>query len=459
MTALRLSIIGVVGVLLGSALWRPMTMRRAANSTALAAERPISIIGATVIPMTAGRGIKTRDAKRLSNYTVLIRGERIVAMGPSDSLIVPNDAVRIDGRGRFVLPGLVDAHIHLLGRESSADLLLYLINGVTTVRNMYGEAYHLRWRQEIATGSRLGPTILTTSAFADGVTSVGQARVFVRRARVEGYDAVKVHLPLAPAIYDALAESARREGIPLVGHAPGRPGGIAAAVHAGQRTIEHAESIMQAETDEQEPDTADVTRIATLLRGSGICVIPTLVTFDHIIRMTEQYPTLHDILARPEMLYVRADLRAAWAPSGNEYVTRWRGHESELPTALAKFRRQASWMRRLVRALAAADVPLLAGTDASVAAVVPGFSLHEELRLLADAGLSPYDALRTATTNAASCFGHPCDFGIVVTGARADLLLLDEDPTMDVRATEHPVGVVTRGHWLPSDSLHRLIKR
>lgn len=117
-TALRLSIIGVVGVLLGSALWRPMTMHRAANSTVLAAERPISIIGATVIPMTAGRGIKARDAKRLSNYTVLIRGERIVALGPSDSLIVPNDAVRIDGRGRFVLPGLVNAHIHLSVRRA-----------------------------------------------------------------------------------------------------------------------------------------------------------------------------------------------------------------------------------------------------------------------------------------------------------------------------------------------------
>ena len=288
MTALRLVVIGVGGVLFGSALWRPITMRPTPNSTGLAADRPIAVIGATVVPLTDGPTTQARDAKRLLNHTVLIRSGRIVAVGPSDSVAAPQGALQIDGRGRYVIPGLVDAHIHLLGLESSADLPLYLINGVTTVRNMYGEAYHLRWRHEVATGSRLGPTLFTTSAFADRVTSVDQARAFVHRARADGYDAVKVHLTLAPAIYDALIESARRERIPVVGHAPRRPGGIAVAVRAGQRTIEHAESIMQAEGDEQEPDAADITRIAALLRGSGICVTPTLVTFDPIGRATRR---------------------------------------------------------------------------------------------------------------------------------------------------------------------------
>jgi imidazolonepropionase-like amidohydrolase len=277
--------------------------------------------------------------------------------------------------------------------------------------------------------------------------------------RQAGYDAVKIHLPPDRDVYDAVVAAARTERISVVGHAPGRPLGVAAAVHAQQRTIEHAEGIMQAETDEQQPDTADIPRIVALLRGSGICVTPTLVTFDHVIRMTEQYPTMRELLTRPEMQYVRAALRDTWAPPQNEYVTRWRGHETEVPSALAKFRRQYTWMRRLVAALAEAGVPLMSGTDASIAAVVPGFSLHEELRLLVGAGLSPYAALRAATADAATCLDHRGEFGIVRPGARADLLVLGGDPLIDVAEAAHPVGIVVRGQWLPADTLRRMLRR
>ena len=381
MTVRRTWILAASTLSLVSAMaWRA-TARTHSSAVALPADGAFAIIGATVIPMTDPPATPARDATQLPNYTVVVRGDQIVAVGPRDSLVVPPGMLRIDGRGRFVIPGLVDAHAHLLGRESSADLPLYLANGVTTLRNMYGEPYHLRWRREIAAGARLGPTLFTTSAFTDGITSAEEARTFVRRAREDGYDAVKVHLPLERSIYAAVANAARNERIPMVGHTPRRPG-VMAAVRAGQITIEHAESIMQAETAEQEPDTADIPRVVALLRGSGPCVTPTLVTFHHIIQMTEQYPTLQGLLARPEMRYMRPELRAAWSPSQNEYVTRWHGHESELPVAVAKFRRQYAWMRRLVGALAASGIPILAGTDASVAAVMPGFSLHEELRLL-----------------------------------------------------------------------------
>ena len=105
--------------------------------------------------MTDAPATQARDPVRLPNYTVIVQASRIAAVGPSDSMTVPHGVLRIDGRGRFLIPGLVNAHAHLLGRESSADLPLYLVNGVTTVRNMYGEPDHLRWRREIATGARL----------------------------------------------------------------------------------------------------------------------------------------------------------------------------------------------------------------------------------------------------------------------------------------------------------------
>ena len=439
-------------------LFSPVVGTRTAANV-VAADRPLALVGATVIPMTDTAGTEARNAIQLRNYTVLIRAGRIVAVGPSDSITLPTDALRIDGHDRFVIPGLVDAHAHLLGTASSADLSLYLANGITTVRNMYGEPYHVRWRHEIATGVRLGPTLFTTGAFADGLTSPEKARAFVRQTRLDGYDAVKIHMPLTPDLYNAISVAARVEGISVVGHAPSRPLGVAAAVRTGQRTLEHAESIMQGETNAQEPDVADIPRIVASLHGSGICVTPTLVAFDHVVRMTEQYPALHDILAAPAMRYVRAELRADWAPSRNEYVTRWRGHESEVPGALAKFRRQYSWMQRLVVALSAGGVPLLAGSDASLATVIPGFSMHEELRLLVDAGMSPYPALRAATTDAAQCFGQAREFGVVLPGARADLVLLDRDPLIDIRAAAAPRGIVVRGRWIPSATLHGMIAR
>ncbi len=435
------------------------TLDHATRTVGSVADRPLAIVGATVIPMTEPSEAAARNEIRLPNYTVLIRSGKIVALGQSDSIRLPANVQRIDGRGRFLIPGLVDAHAHLMGVAAAADLPLYLLNGVTTVRNMYGEPYHLRWRREIATGVLLGPTLFTTSALTDGLPTPEKARAFVRRARDAGYDAIKFHAALAPGVYDALTTAAHSDGIPVVGHTPGRPLGIAKAVRAKQRTIEHAESIMQAETTEEQPDVADIARVVALLHGSGICVTPTLVAFDHVVQMTEQYPSLHDLLARPEMDYVRAELRSDWEPTRNEYVTRWRGHESELPGALTKFRRQYSWMRDLVAAFAAAGVPILAGTDASIPTVVPGFSLHEELRLLVAAGVPPYAALRAATANAAACFGHAEQFGVIRPGARADLVLLDRDPLVDISAAAQPRAIVVRGRWLPRDTLVRLIAR
>ena len=157
------------------------------------------------------------------------------------------------------------------------------------------------------------------------------------------------------------------------------------------------------------------------------------------------------------MSYVTATLRKAWEPDQNEYVTRWRGHESELPTAAAKFVRQYAFMQRLTKKLADADVPLLAGTDASIAMVIPGYSLPEELRLLVNAGLTPYQALGAATRNAAACMGRPGEFGVVARGRRADLVLVDQDPLANIAALSRPpVGIVLRGDWLGPPQIQRL---
>jgi imidazolonepropionase-like amidohydrolase len=407
----------------------------------------IAFVSVTVIPMDV-QGVRTAQ-------TVLVRQGRIVAMGVDRDVPLPHDVSRIDGRGMYLLPGLVDAHVHLLDDSSIPDFAMYLANGVTTIRNMQGTPLHLRLRDEIARGARLGPALYTTSAFADVdvMHSPRQARQFVRRAHMDGYDAIKLHSPLPPELFRAVTEEALRVGIPVVGHAPSRRVSLAGAVAAGQRTIEHVESLMQEGTDQQNPQVADIALVVRQLAGKSVCVTPTLVAFQNVIRMTEEYPTLASLTRRPEMRYVDPALRAHWLPDSNDYVTRWRGHAAEIPIALAKFRRQYTWMQGLTKALAEAGVPLVAGTDASVAMVIPGFSLPEEIRLLHAAGLSPAQALGAATRDAAVCLGGGSEFGTVNVGKRADLVLLAGNPLNDLSALTAPVGVMVRGRWLTAAQL------
>lgn len=412
--------------------------------------RAVVIVGASVLSME-GPGVR-------ASQTVLMRDGRIAAIGPEGSFPVPARALAIDGHGRFLLPGLVDAHVHLFGEESAPDLALYLRNGVTTVRNMHGEPYHLRLRDELARGVRLGPTLYTTSAFADvdAIHSEVEARRFVRTAKSQGYDAIKVHRPLPPELFVAVADEARRLHIPLVGHAPDHRVGLGGAARAGQRTIEHAESIMQEGTNQQWPDSSDIPRLVRQLAGTGVCVTPTLVVFKSVVEMTEQHPRLSGLLARPEMQLVSPELRAAWMPARNEYVTRWRGHEAEVPGALLKFRRQYVWMQHLTKALSNSGIPIVAGSDAPGGMAIPGFSLLEELHLLSEAGLSPYRVLAAATRDAARCLGGDSEFGTIRVGKRADVILLDRNPLVDLSALQTPVGVVLRGRWLPAWQLKRL---
>ena len=412
----------------------------------------LAIVGASVLSMD-GPGVK-------AGQTVLIRDGRITAIGPERSLPVPAGVLSIDGHGKFLLPGLVDAHVHLFGEESTPDLTLYLLNGVTTVRNMHGEAYHLRLRDELARSARLGPTLYTTSAFADvdAIHSAMDARRFARTAKRQGYDAIKVHRPLPPALFAALAGEARRIRMPLVGHAPDPRVGLGGAARAGQRTFEHAESIMQEGTNQQAPDPAGIPRLVRQLVGTGACVTPTLAVFKSIVEMTEQYPALTGLFARPAMQYISPALRAAWMPDRNEYVTRWRGHDAEVPVALAKFRRQYVWMQQLTKALSDADVPIVTGSDAPGGMAIPGFSLPEEVRLLNEAGLSPYRALAAATRDAARCLGGDETFGTVSVGKQADLVLLDRNPLEDLSALNRPAGVVARGRWLPAARLRQLAR-
>lgn len=424
---------------------------------------PLAIVGATVLPMDGGAG-GTDAARALPDHTVLVAEGRIVALAPAAELEPPEGATVIDGHGRFLMPGLVDMHVHTVAQS---DLGLFLANGVTTVRVMFGAPLHLRWRTEIEGGERLGPTVVSAGPIIDGdppvwpgsrvVTTPEEARAAVREQAEEGYDFVKVYARLPVDAYDAVVEAARGAGLPVDGHVPNAVG-VERVLASGQRTLEHLlgygielTAVAPEGGDEMARELAAwssldderVERWARRTREAGIWNCPTLVVLEKWL----PDDAIARELERPCMRYAPAFLRGIWFGMLTRIPAEWR----------ASAREGDAGRKRFVRALDAAGARLLVGTDTGNPYVLAGFSLHEELAALVDAGLSPARVLRMATSDAAECLGTPDEFGTIAPGLRADLLLLEADPREDVANAARRVGVVVRGRWLPEAELEAML--
>jgi hypothetical protein len=402
--------------------------------------RPVAFVGVTVLPMTGA-------ATLLPNHTVIVRGTTIAAVGPRAAVRVPDNAVIIDGRDRFLMPGLVDAHVHV-HRES--DLLLYLASGVTTVRNMKGEPKHLLWREEVLAGLRLGPTIHTTSPFIEGVVDPVEAERLVRTYQDSGYEFIKIHGDLSRSAYDRLSQVARERNIPVVGHIP-RNLPFAATLENRQSSIDHAEEYVYTYFGNSVRDTTRIAEVAQLTHAAGIAVTPTLVAYEHIGR---QLDSLDALLAQPEARFLPPMERVRWLKENNFY-------SRNIPrSAVPSLKRSLAFQQQLVGALQGAGVRLMLGTDAGgPETVIPGTSALRELELLVAAGLTPHEALSAATSNPGVVWPGRERFGAVVPGMRADLLLLDANPLDDIRNVRRLSGVMVRGRRVPQQDLQSSLER
>jgi imidazolonepropionase-like amidohydrolase len=402
-----------------------------------------AFVDVTVIPMDRER--------ELAHQTVLVEGGRIVAVEPAGKLPLPAGARRIDGRGRWLVPGLVDAHVHL---TSSVELPLYVANGVTTVFNLNGRPAHLDWRTRIAAGELLGPAIVTTGPTFATSHSAGEAAGLVEAQAAAGYDGVKVYNQVGAAEYPALAAAAHRLHLLFTGHVPRGPG-FEAAMRAGQ-SIAHAEEYMYSwfnpagddDTAHVVYDEARIPGAVQLTKEAGVAVTPTLSCYRDILRQATDLP---GYLKNPELTLLPPWILADLAPGVNRYDNRYP------PDELERMRRSFALQGKLIRALATAGVPILAGTDATTIGPVAGYSLHEELAELVAAGLSPYEALRAATAAPALYFAsrseNGADAGTIEPGRRADLVLLAADPLDGIAATRRIEGVMVRGRWLDKGAL------
>jgi imidazolonepropionase-like amidohydrolase len=426
----------------------------------------LAIIHATVIDATG--------APPRPDTTVAIEGQQIVALGPSSSISAPSNTPTLDATGKFLIPGLVDSHVHLTAAGEPTGSRQFIIplliaNGITTARDMGGKVEYLKQlRTEIGANHLLGPQIFFSGPYLDGdppsfqpsivVKTVTEAAKAVDFLTTEGVDFIKVQSILARDAYLAIAEESKKKGIRFVGHVPDSVSAFEAAA-AGQASIEHLTGVLLAcssqenelrtaqaaappphETpqqsqarerawqrkllDTQSPEKTDALIAAFVAHNTW--QVPTLPILVRLAFMTPDTNPAND----PRMKYVPANEKKIWQS----------GISGQLngPTE-ADFALREEIIRRSLAVLGkmnAAGVPIMAGTDSPAPNVFPGSSLHEDLAYLVEAGLTPMQALQSATKNPAEFLNQLNTHGTIEPNKVADLVLLDANPLTDIRNTQ-----------------------
>jgi imidazolonepropionase-like amidohydrolase len=431
--------------------------------------------------------IDATGAPAQSDRTVVIRGDRITEIDKSGTVHAPAGAHVVDATGKFLIPGLWDMHVHWLHKDY---LPLFIANGVTGIRIMWGAPLHHQWRREIAQGTLLGPRLAIASPIVDGPkpiwpgsTAVGTAaegRQAVIQSKQDGADFIKVYSRLPRDAYFAIADEAKKQGIPFAGHVPSAVSVIEAS-DAGQKSIEHLTGVLNAcSTREEELRKAGEEAWANTPPGqafpSRASLRPlsrqTLETFSpekanalftHLARNhTWQCPTLtvqrnmafiQDPAVRndPRVRYMPPEIVSGWDPAGDFRLNDRTEEDYEL--ARASYRK----LKELIGPMRRAGVDFLAGTDVINPYCFPGFSLHDELTLLVEAGLSPMEALQAATLNPARYLGQDKDLGTIEKGKIADLVLLDASPLEDIANTRKIDAVVVSGKLHPKADLQKML--
>ncbi|HKR60346.1 MAG TPA: amidohydrolase family protein [Pyrinomonadaceae bacterium] len=370
--------------------------------------------------------------------TVIIRDERIVALGKTGRIAIPRNSEVIDATGKFMIPGLWDMHAHL-GTDDfdkQGHLPLFVANGVTGIRIMDGDPAHHRWRDEITSGSLIGPRMVIGSAIiGQSPIAPAAARAAVRQAKNEHADFVKVHEALSREAYFAIIDEARKEKLTVAGHVPLALTAVEVAT-VGQKSIEHFTGLEQAKSRKRV-----ALALAALLRQYHTWLCPTLI-------MRLSYASLDDpkLPQDPRLKYVK--------PS---WVRRWlRTSADAAKTPAAEWQSRRALVQQekeLVGLMYKGRVGILAGTDEISPFCAPGFSLHDELALFVEAGLTPMQALQTATLNPARFLNRQRDLGTIAPGKLADLVLLDANPLVDIRNTQKINSVVVNGRLLTRKAL------
>lgn len=443
------------------------------HANAAGTERPtaphvIAFLHATVVPM---------DRERLLyDQTVLVADGKIIAIGSTSKVKVPSGALRVDAAGRYLIPALCDMHVHLLGeawnmmlrpevQRASKDipfedfLFPYLANGVTTVQELFATPEELTLRKRIDRGELLGPRLILAKAI-DGpkkgwppplttwVATPREAAEAVRQAKAAGYDKIKVYSFLDRESYDAIVSTARDLNMDVIGHVP-MSVSVEYVLASGQKFIAHSEEVAKHAGGNYSAERVDY--FADKMAKSGVWMSPTLVTTHSLL---ELFDNTDGLLARPEVKYFQNPMQSGVWSFMIERLYR------PTPAAAREDIRQAfeKFQKPLTKAFHDKGGKLLAGSDTIIPGLVPGFALHRELKELVDVGLTPYEALRTATTRPFEYLGESDKAGTIEVGKQSDLVLVDENPLKDISGASKVAGVLMRGRWIGADEIKKRMK-
>jgi imidazolonepropionase-like amidohydrolase len=423
----------------------------------------VAFVNVNVIPMDKERVLR--------NQTVIVRNGLIAQIGDAKRIKIPTGAQRIDGAGKFLIPGLSDMHVHLFSDDEFPDSFvedefkIMIAHGVTTIRLMIGTPEQLTLRRRSASEEILAPTIYAASPQFTGrkssnayvVTTEAEARASVSKAKQEGYDYIKVTTYLQPEVYEAIVDEARNQNIRVVGHADSRSVGLSRALKA-QQQIEHLDSYLEALLPEGSPvkgsvsdiyvynpknwdsldhfDENKIPELARLTVQSNPFVVPTL----HLFKFTfGKGRTEESFKAQTDLRFYPQKTVDQWVRASKRYLS--------TAAPIEKRERYVSIRNKIVKAIYDAGGRVMAGSDTPEWLMLYGYTLHLELIDLRDAGLSNYAALEAATRNPAMFFGTIDKTGTIARGNRADLVLLDANPLEDIANTQRRSGVMLKGRY------------
>lgn len=437
---------------------------RATSGLAAAASAPsepsIIVEHVNILSMVANRGAQL-------DQTIVIRGSRIESIAPSSRL--GQSPGSVDGRGKWLLPGLTDMHVHMENVRmirlmlKSPDIpqtaikpqdifLPYIANGVVQVMDLQGMSEAIGRRDDIEAGRIIGPHVVIAAmidgsppAWPIGTTRVAvtpeDGRQAVRDAAAEGYDAIKVYSKLSLETFTAIVAEARSLGLPVVGHIPERHKGTTAEFfQPGFRMVAHAEEFALC-TDTPRLDA--IPDYIAMMKKNGAWLTSTLSLDERLVEETRDVTTLQ----------TRNEIRVLH-PLWRDVVLNHNPYSAlNSPERIASLEKVLEFNRALVRAFIASGIPVVAGTDSMVPGVVPGYSMHDELEALTRAGMTPVQALEAATRLPCEWLGNAKDRGTIEVGKRADAILLDADPTTNISNTRRISAVILNGQYYSADTL------
>jgi len=413
-----------------------------------------------IIPMT-------KDNKVVENATVVIQNQKIISINDT----IPTNAEIIDGTGKWLIPGLIDMHVHtnadLNFKENSPTqgatffmdtqdvMTTYIANGVTTIFELGGRVEHFGQRNEITKGKVIGPRMAIAPMINGGdpnnggriVNNASDARQAVRSAKAEGYNFIKAYSHLNIESFKALVDEAQKQGLKVVGHIPDSfKGKTEEAFVSNFGLVAHAEEFSK-QIRNQEKTKEDAQRFAQISKKNNTWLIPNLIA---IVKIREQVQSLDSIGTMESLKYVHPLLQDKWLNSNN-----YNKHSS--PKFINYLDSLIIFHKEMVVAFKEAGVPMVVGTDAGVSGVVTGFALHDELELLVDAGLTNHEALVSATRLPSEWLEINEIVGTIEVGKYADLLLLDANPLENIHNTRKINGVFVNGNWVDKKKIDKML--